>query len=192
MSDTLTTIIVDNKPSFKTLEDGRTEISFIADKLHSWEIPKLRETITNANADKLTVKVSKFRKKRSLDANAYLWSLCQKLAEKLNIPKEEIYRHHIKDIGVCRMVEIDEKAADTLIYSWSLHGIGWVSEKLDHSEHEGFVLISLYYGSSTYNTKQMSRLIDAVVQDCKDQEIETLTPDELQALKEAWKSERKS
>lgn len=184
------TITASNNPSFKRLEDGKTEISFVADKLHSWDIALLREQITALNADKLTIKVGKFRKKRSLDANAYMWVLCQKLAEKLNITKEEVYRQHIKDIGVCRMVEIDEKAADTLIYSWSLHGVGWVSEKLDHSKHEGFVLIALYYGSSTYNTKHMSRLIDAVVQDCKDQDIETLTPAELQALKEAWKSER--
>lgn len=42
-------------------------------------------------------------------------------------------------------------------------------------------------GSSVYNTKQMSRLIDHVVQDCKAVGIETLTPLELDRLKGDWK-----
>ena len=181
------TITTQNDVHFKTLEDGKTEISFIADKLHSWDIALLREQITSLKADKLTIKVSKFRKRRSLEANAYLWTLCQALSERLNIPKEDIYKHHIKEIGVCRVVEIDEKAVDTLMHSWSLHGLGWISEKLDHSKHEGFALIALYYGSSTYNSKQMAHLIDNIVQDCKEQDIETLPPAELQSMKEAWK-----
>ena len=45
----------------------------------------------------------------------------------------------------------------------------------------------LYYGSSTFDTKQMSRLIDNIVQDCKAVGIETLTPQQLDALKEGWR-----
>lgn len=44
----------------------------------------------------------------------------------------------------------------------------------------------LYYGSSTFDTKQMARLIDNIVQDCKALGIETLTPQQLDALKEEW------
>lgn len=168
---------------------NKIEVSFETD-YKSYEIDNLKDKFNSLNADKLTIKVSKFRKNRSLDANAYMWVLCDKLADKLGITKEEVYRSHIKDIGVFRAVEIDEKAADTLIHSWGLHGIGWVAERLDHSQHEGFTIIALYYGSSTYNTRQMSRLINGIVDDCKEQGIETLTPDELQQLKEAWSGER--
>lgn len=177
-----------SNPVLKILSN-KIEVSFDTD-YKSYEIDALKDKFNSLNADKLTLKVSKFRKGRSLDANSYMWVLCQKLAEKLGIMKEEVYRSHIKDIGIFRTVEIDEKAADTLIHSWGLHGIGWVAERLDHSIHDGFTIIALYYGSSTYNTKQMSRLIDAIVQDCKEQGIETLTPDELQQLKEAWSGER--
>lgn len=177
-----------NNPVLKILSN-KVEVYFETD-YKSYEIDSLKDKFDSLNADKLTLRVSKFRKGRSLDANAYMWVLCDKLAEKLGITKEEVYRSHIKEIGVFRTVEIDEKAADTLVHSWGLHGIGWVAERLDHSMHEGFTIIALYYGSSTYNTKQMSRLIDAIVQDCKEQGIETLTPDELQQLKEAWNGER--
>ena len=54
------------------------------------------------------------------------------------------------------------------------------------SKIEGCKNVTLYYGSSTYDTRQMSRLIDLVVQDCKEQGIETMTPFELDALKERW------
>lgn len=79
-----------------------------------------------------------------------------------------------------------------MIYMWQSHGLGWIAEKLDEGQHKGFVLINFYYGSSSYNTKQMARLIDAVVEDCKEQGIETMSPAELEELKGMWKGERKS
>ncbi len=140
------------------------------------------------NEGKLSIKISKFRKKRSLNANNYAWKLISELAKKMNITKEEVYRQHIKEIGVFRQVEIDEKAVETLIYSWGLHGIGWFCEKVDYTQHEGFVLVNLYYGSSTYNTKQMSRLIDNIVQDCKAVGIPTETPEEINRMLSLWKA----
>lgn len=139
-----------------------------------------------SHAEKLSFKISKYREKRSLNANAYFWTLCGKLSEKIGIPKIEIYRDYIREIGVYRTVEIDKKAVDTLITSWGLHGIGWIAERVDNSRTKDFVMVNLYYGSSTYNTKQMSRLIDNIVQDCKEQGIETLTPYELEVLKTEW------
>ena len=141
------------------------------------------------NEKDLAISIKLHKKKRSLDANAYCWALIEKLAQKLNIPKIEVYRQHIKDVGVFRQVEIDEKAVDTLIHSWQFHGIGWIVEKVDYAKHDGFVVLHLYYGSSTYNTKQMSRLIDNIVQDCKEQGIETKTPAELDRLKSLWEAE---
>lgn len=172
-------------PIIKTV-DGKVEVSFLTN-MSSWEDGFLKDEIASLKADEFAIKISKFRKARSLDANAYMWVLCGKLAEKLNITKDEVYRSYIKDIGVFRMVEIDEKAVDTLVHSWGLHGTGWVAEKVDHSVHDGFTVMILYYGSSTYNTKQMSRLVDGIVEDCKQQGIETLTSNELEALKGAWK-----
>ena len=128
--------------------------------------------------------------RRSLNANAYMWVLCGALAERIGLTKDDIYREHIKNIGVYRQVEIDEKAADTLIYSWGLHGVGWIAEKVDYTQHDGFILVNLYYGSSTYNTRQMSRLIDNLVQDCREQGIETMTPAELSLLLDRWEESK--
>lgn len=127
------------------------------------------------------------RKKRSLDANAYAWVLIDRLAEKLGRTKTEIYREYIRDIGgVSETVCVLEKAAEKLIEGWEKNGIGWQAETVP-SKIEGCTNVILYFGSSTYDTAQMSRLVDMIVQDCKAQGIETMTPFELDALKERWR-----
>ena len=54
------------------------------------------------------------------------------------------------------------------------------------SKIEGCTNVILYYGSSTYNTEQMSRLINLVVEDCKAQGVETMTPDEINRMLSLW------
>lgn len=126
------------------------------------------------------------KERRSLDANAYAWVLMDKLAAKTGIAKADVYRSFIREIGGNNdVVCVLEPAVDKLINSWSKNGIGWVTDT-GPSKIPGCKNVTLYYGSSTYDTQQMSRLIDLIVQDCKQQGIETMTPFELDALKERW------
>ena len=137
-------------------------------------------------AEKLTVKVGKFKKKRSLDANAYAWVLMGRLAEKLNIPKKEIYRQAIKEIGGnCDTVCVQDKAVDSLREGWERNGIGWITDTMP-SKIEGCTNVVLYYGSSTYDTAQMSRLINNIVEECKLQGIETKSAEEVASLLQRW------
>ena len=71
---------------------------------------------------------------------------------------------------------------------WETHGIGWICEEMGHSKLDGYTNVISYYGSSEYDTRQMSRLIDLIVMECKEQGIETMTPRELALLKEGWKN----
>lgn len=133
-----------------------------------------------------TLTVKEHRERRSLDANAYCWVLLDKLAEKLSLPKTDVYRRFIREIGGnSETVCVVEKAADKLCDGWNHNGIGWQTERMP-SKIDGCVNVILYYGSSTYDTKQMSRLIDMVVEECKEHGIETLTPMELDRLKDRW------
>lgn len=133
--------------------------------------------------------IKKHRQKRSLDANAYCWVLIDKLAQATRIPKAEIYRRAIKEIGgVSDTVCVQQKAADRLCYSWECNGLGWFSERSE-SRLKGCVNVTLYYGSSVYDTAQMSRLIDYIVEDCKALDIETLPPEKLAAMKENWNAQ---
>ena len=129
--------------------------------------------------------IDKARKKRSLDANAYFWVLADKLASAQGLPgRTEIYRKYIKEIGGNReIVCVKEKAAEKLCAAWERNGLGWLTETFP-SKIDGCVNVTLYYGSSTYDTAQMSRLIDLIVQDCHALDIPTETPKEIAMMLE--------
>lgn len=145
-----------------------------------------REFYDKFKEELLEVGFRLYRKKRSLNANAYCWELLGKLAEKMSLPAEEIYRNAIRAVGIYQDVELTEKAAKTMRHIWEAHGIGWISEQVDKTN--GGVLIRFWYGSSCYNTVQMARLIDYIVADCKELGIETKTPDEIERMKALWKT----
>lgn len=132
--------------------------------------------------DKLSIKIGKYREKRSLDANAYCWLLIGKLAEKLNIPVTEIYRDAIKEIGGNReVVCVRNEAVDKLCRGWEHNGLGWQTDTMP-SKIDGCTNVILYYGSSTYDTKQMYDLTKNIVELCQEQGIDTRTPEEIEKM----------
>lgn len=148
------------------------------------------------NDTELTIKISKFRKKRSLDSNAYMWTLCGKLAEKLcdttkiKHTKEDIYKNAIREIGIFKDFQnLSQKDAKTLQTAWQMLGTGWIAEQVDFMPDGENVIMRCYYGSSTYNQKQMTRLIRNIVQDCRAVGVETKTSDELAEMLSLWGSE---
>ena len=144
--------------------------------------------IVRKHKDKLyDLEVKEHRKKRSLDSNAYAWTLINKLAEVMRLSPEEVYRQAIQDIsGNNEVIPVREDAVEQFKQAWSAHGIGWICRDMGRSKLPGYWNIMVYYGSSVYNTKQMSDLIDALVQDCKALDIETLPPERLALLMDQW------
>lgn len=132
------------------------------------------------------IEVKEYKELRSLDANAYLWVLLTKLQEKLKIPKEEIYKSYIQKIGSAEILPVRNEAVDRFCEVWHKNGLGWITETTK-SKVEGFTNVIAYYGSSSYNTAEMSRLINEVVEDCKEQNIETKSKKEIDSLLEQWR-----
>jgi hypothetical protein len=140
-------------------------------------------------ADKklLTVEISQKKKKRSLDANALLWVLCQKIAEVIHSTKELVYQKFIKEVGQFEIVPIKAEAVERWIEVWNSKGLGWFAEVMEDSKLPGYKKVISYYGSSVYDQREMSVLLDEVVSQCKEMDIETLPPAEIQTLKDSWK-----
>ena len=137
--------------------------------------------------EKLSIEIKPYRQRRSLDANAYAWTLINKLAERLNKPPNEIYREAIRDIGGnSEVVCVKNPAVKKLRQGWQRNGIGWMTETIP-SKIDGCTNVILYYGSSVYDTKQMAQLIDVIVEECKEQGIETKTPNQIAELKALWR-----
>ena len=152
-------------------------------------LPRILEFVANLDdTSDFELSIDKVKAKRSNDANRYFWQLIGQLAERLNVSPEEIYRTYIKDIGGnYEVVPIREDAVDTWIQAWKSKGIGWQCEIIGESKLRGYTNVICYYGSSTYNTRQMSRLIELCVADCKEQGIETMTPSETALMMQHYK-----
>ena len=141
-----------------------------------------RESFDELHGAPVEIQVKKFREKRSLDANAYAWVLIDKIAERMKLPKKEVYQDHIKTIGgVSETVCVQDRAIDRLIEAWEKHGIGWCAY-IFPSSIPNCHCVTLYYGSSTYDSRQMGALIDSLIQSCKILNIETIPPDKLESM----------
>lgn len=133
------------------------------------------------------IKIEKKRRKRSLDANAYAWVFIGKLAEALKESTTTVYRRIIADMSAFEIVPIRDDAVEKWITVWQEKGIGWLCEDMGACKNtQGYRNLKCHYGSSTFDSKEMSHFIDLIIQECKDQGIETLPPSELARIKELW------
>ena len=126
----------------------------------------------------LTVQINKNeelyvkKKKRSKDQNSYFWKLLQQLCFEMNLDVIQEYKKRVKELGIFKQWEIDTINVPTFEKLWSDRGLAWFTEKVEEIGKK--TIINAYYGSSSYNSKQMSRLLDNLVQDCKEVGIQTL------------------
>lgn len=174
----------------KFLPNGDTEVSFIVAKGSKSTLLHGVDELTAAGTPRLRIRAEKERKKRSLDANDYLWVLCTKIAEKLQdgkvmVTKEEVYRKHIEAVGKYEPLAMAEEAVERFSEIWASKGTGWLVKVVD-SKLNGCKKVFAYYGSSVYDSREMSRLIESVIEDCRALEIETMPPAELEALLREW------
>lgn len=132
-----------------------------------------------------TAEIKETRKKRSLDANAYYWQLCGQLARALGIPAEEIYRRHIADMSNYETLCIETVALDRFRRRWVSGHLGRMIETRE-SKLDGCTTVLAYYGSSDFDTAEMSRLIDRCIEDCNSVGIDTISERERSLLLEEW------
>lgn len=131
---------------------------------------------------KLKITAVQYRKKRTLDANAYMWVLLQKMADILETTKDDLYLDMLDKYGVFTHVIVKPHVVDRVVAEWrTVRNLGEVKVN-----GQTGIQLQCYFGSSTYDTKEMSVLIDGVVSECKELDIETISPNELRIMKERW------
>ena len=150
------------------------EVTFITSKHQAPELESMKD-------GEIIVQVKKFVQKRTLTQNAYLWVLLDKIGEKVGKTKESVYKEYIRDYGVFQIIPIKAEAIDSFISKWQKNGLGWDCNIID-SKLDGYKNVIAYFGSSTYNTKEMARVIDAVLVDCEGLGISTMSREEILLL----------
>lgn len=157
-------------------QTNKLNITFSLNERVEGEIDKIKD------CEKLSIKAVKFKRKRSLDANAYMWVLLTKIAEAIQSSKDDVYLEMLSRYGVFTHIIVKPSVVDKVKAEWrTVRELG----EINVNGTSG-IQLQCYFGSSTYNTKEMSVLIDGVVREAKELGIETATPEELEQMKREW------
>ena len=135
------------------------------------------------------IEIKRANPKRSKEANAFMWALCSDIGKAIRppIPKDEVYRKAIRDVGEFEKLPIREDAVETFQHRWASHGTGWFAEVIDNSKLKGYKLVFAYYGSSTYDTASMSRLIDYLIDEMTQMGLPIPAKKEQEEMLKAWR-----
>jgi hypothetical protein len=132
------------------------------------------------NEEKLSIKIDKYREKRSLNANNYAWKLLTEIANVIRASKEEVYLRMLKLYGQSEIISVLSHIP--------------IGEYVKYCEEAGestlngklFKHYKVYKGSSEFDTREMSIFLDGVVSEAKELGIQTMTPNEIANLKSLW------
>ena len=178
--------LIDVSRDWKT---GKMRLTFEFDSDVSAAIDKIKDKLL-----RITVKL--WRDKRSLDANSYYWVLLSRLAEAVGISKPRAHNLMLRKYGQNLVIDSQiaflvipdtEEAEETALEAESFH----IRPTSQVKQGKDGKMYSVLAGSSTYDTKEMSELINGLVSECKEQGIETLTPDELARMMKDYEENHK-
>lgn len=144
----------------------------------------------------LQIEITPIRKRRSLDANAYYWQLVHKIVEHYGVSVAEYHNRTLAELGYPLRKENGD-----IPWHMMLDGDSWMNQLPSETHYCPTRYTATINGkrwrafyelkpSHLMNTKEMSSLIDYIVQDAEALGIETATPQELQRLKELWKPKK--
>lgn len=160
----------------KSIETGSILLTIEISGVAIQEVLKLRDI------PRLAVKLSKYRAKRSRDANAYAWTLMDQIADATGTDRWSVYLRMLQDHGVFTHIIVKPSVVEKVKQEWrSVLELGPVTVN-----GETGIQLQCFFGSSTYNTKEMSRFIDGIVMEAQRLDIDTRTPDEISRMKQEW------
>mgnify|MGYP002623530676 FL=1 len=166
---------------------NKVRITFVIDTL-----PSDIDVLTGC--DVLDITAKRHRERRSLSANAYFHKLCALIGGAIGAPNTEVKNRLIREYGAYEFV--DEQIPTIRIKaeyeSEILNREGWHFKPIGYEvENDSeWVRMALMRGSHTYDTKEMTRLIDGAVEEAKELGIETMPPDEIARMEASWEPQK--
>lgn len=144
-------------------------------------ITDIKRKLFKLDANKVyDVTIDEHRKRRSKNANSYLWELVGKIADVLGSSKEEIYLEELKKYGQSLLIPVKKDTTPSGYFKYYEYE---TTSILNGKEADWY---KVYKGSSEYDTKEMSVLIDGIVSDCKELDIPTKEDYEIKQLVDDW------
>lgn len=152
----------------------------------TFEITAPPEQVESYQNMDLDISFDKHREKRSLSANAYFHTLCDKLRQSMGITMAECKNHLIAAYGQVLYLEGQQAVIKTNVPPEDMQKVEYLHTWLIKVGDDGAYWYRVYRGSHDYNTKEMAQLIDGTVQECKAVGIETMTPNQIKLLIDMW------
>ena len=131
----------------------------------------------------LDIVIKPHREARSLNANALCWKLCTEIANVMRLSKEDVYMQMLKDYGQSDIVSVRADVDVSYYFKYyEAAGTGTVNGKQ-------FIHYKVFKGSSEYDRREMSILLDGIVREARQLDIPVWSRKEIEAIKEAWGEE---
>ena len=127
-----------------------------------------------------TFEVKEHKAKRSNNANSYYWTLLGKIADALRTSKDELHEKYLEEYGQSFLVPVE---VGTVPKGYFRHYRYVTTNQINGKDADWYKVMK---GSSDFDSREMSILIDGVVQDAKALDIEVLPEEEIERLKEMW------
>ena len=124
--------------------------------------------------------LKEYKEKRSLNANNYYWQLVTELGNVLGMDKEWLHFLLLQKYGQSEMISV---VADVDMKNYLKY---YAEAGESNLNGKTFKHYKVYKGSSEMDSKEMSILINGLVEECHIQGIETKTPAEINSLLERW------
>ena len=161
----------------KDYMSGQLQITFAINE------PSAAQAVNDIkDCEKLSIRAVQFRAKRSLDANALLWLCLGRIADALRADKWDIYLQMLKRYGKYTYICVKPNVVDAVKAQWrECEVIGEVD-----INGQKAVQMLCYFGSSTYDTKEFSRLLDGVISEMQEMKLETPIPADIRRALEQW------
>lgn len=135
-----------------------------------------------ANVEKLDIKVSKHRKKRSKDANALMWACIGELSSVYGADKWDIYLMMLKRYGKFTYICVKPSVVNAVKLQWrECEEIGKVN--INGTEA---VQMLCYFGSSTYDSKEFTTLLNGIIYEMQEAGLQPPTSSEMRRSIEEW------
>lgn len=147
-------------------DTGNLEITFAISDYNS-----------KANTEELekelySLEIKKPRSKRSLNQNAYLWSLIHELALKMDEDDLDVYIKLLNESKAkYEVLKVLSEAENDLKKCFR------VVKLIKYDVNKDYAYFQCYYGSSTFTTDEMNKLIDTAISWCNELNIPTLEGD---------------
>lgn len=159
-------------------QSGRYLISLEVIEANMGELEKYQDK-------ELALELKQWREKRSLNANALLWACINDITNAFGGDKWNVYLQMLRKYGQYTFIEMPEAALPKFKKMYRECDV--VGSR--YTDSGDMLQVLCYYGSSTYDTKEFSVLLDGVIDDMKAAGLDTPTSEDIQAALEAWEAE---